>query len=242
MKHKFDLFWKDKDIIMLQKNIGYRFNHLDFLYQSLTHRSTNLSHNERLEFLGDSILNLIISKFLYDEFLSKNEGEMSRTRSNLVKEGTLSDIANQLGIGSFINLGLGEIKNHGFLKRSILSNALEAIIGAIFLDSGSNIKTIENVIMNWYRNHADLINLSRDEKDPKTKLQEHLQKFHLPLPKYELLKSVGYDHEKQFTIVCKVFGFRKSDHFITIGTGKKYKEAEKLAAKHMFDKIVNYHF
>ncbi|KIE63745.1 ribonuclease III [Candidatus Riesia pediculischaeffi] len=231
-------YCENEDVKILQDHIGYKFNNLKTLYRSLTHRSASFAHNERLEFLGDSVLNLIVTNFLYKRHPTCDEGRMSRIRSNLVKKNTLSEIAMELKIWKFIKLGSGEFRNQGFLKRSILSDTLEAVVGAIFLDSNS-MKETEITVLNWYHNRMDPVDLLKNKKDPKTELQEYLQKLHLPLPKYRFLSSTGHDHEKKFTISCQTYGFDKTNYLITVGIGKNCKEAEQSAAKDMFEKIIN---
>lgn len=218
-------------LIKLQKKIGYIFNNTKILKQTLTHRSANKKHNERMEFLGDAILNYVISNILYKNFPQIEEGNMSRIRSTLVNGYTLTKIAKKFTLGRYLNLGPGEIKNKGFQKESILANSIEALIGGIFLDS--NITTIEKIIFKWYKKKIENIYPNKTFKDPKTRLQEYLQKMNLPLPLYSLIKVEGKTHTQKFTIQCKI---NKKINSI-LGKGLSKKKAEQDAAKKMLIKL-----
>lgn len=213
-----------KEIKKLQKIINYKFNKIKLLDLALTHRSANKNHNERLEFLGDSILNFIITLSLYNKFPKINEGNMSRIRSKLVKENTLAQIARKFKIGEYLNLGNGEIKNKGFQKESILANTMEAIIGSIFLDSDYEIT--KKTILNWYQKRLNNILPEDKQKDPKTKLQEYLQSHKLSLPKYFIFKISGKSHNRKFSIHCKISCIEK----LIQGNGSSKKKAEQSAA------------
>lgn len=208
-----------------QKRIGYYFDNINILTQALTHRSANCKNNERLEFLGDSILNYIISYFLYRFSPSINEGNMSRIRSFLVCDNTLAAIAKEFNIGKYLNLGPGEFKNGGFNRVSILADAMEAIIGGIFLDS--NICTTRKLVLNWYKERLNKINPNDKNKDFKTRLQEHLQEKHLPLPMYFITQITGEAHAQKFTIHCKISEIKNP----IIGNGSSRREAEQAAAE-----------
>ncbi|MCR3755056.1 MAG: RNase III [Candidatus Westeberhardia cardiocondylae] len=213
----------------LQKKIGYFFEEKNFLFLSLTHRSASNLHNERLEFLGDSILNYVIANVLYKRFPSIDEGEMSRMRSILVCRNTLVEIAKRFKLGSYIFLGIGEIRNGGTRRESILANTIEALIGAIFLDS--DIKIIERLVIKWYSEHLLEIIPGKNQKDPKTRLQEYLQGNHLPLPVYILMDTKGEKHDQKFFIQCHVTGIKT----IIIGSASSRRKAEQIAA----EKIIN---
>ncbi len=206
----------------LQNKIKYKFKKKKILITCLTHRSYNKNHNEKLEFLGDSILNFIITKIIYNKFSYKEEGYMTRLRSNLVNKKNLFKIAKNIKLNKYIYLGNCEIKMNGQYKKSILANTLEAIIGGIFLDS-NNINIIENTIKYLFLNKTILFN--KNNKDPKTILQEYLQKYKISLPKYYVYNKKGKDHEKIFTVHCKI------NNKITKGKGKNKKKAEQIAAK-----------
>ncbi len=173
----------------LERKIGYRFNDIVLLKQALTHRSAATQHNERLEFLGDSILNFTIAEALYHQFPRCNEGELSRMRATLVREPTLAILARQFELGDYMSLGSGELKNGGFRRESILADCVEAIIGAMSLDQGLAVTT--QVIRNWYQQLLAEIKPGDNQKDAKTRLQEYLQGKHLPLPTYEVVNIQG---------------------------------------------------
>ncbi|PPI88938.1 ribonuclease III [Candidatus Pantoea edessiphila] len=209
----------------LQNKIGYTFIHLELLKQALTHRSANSKHNERLEFLGDSILNYVIANVLYHKFPSINEGDMSRMRATLVRGNTLAEMARKFDLGECLRLGTGELKSGGFRRESILADTVEAIIGGIFLDS--NIYTIEKLILSWYQTQLDEISPGDKQKDYKTRLQEFLQSRHLPLPTYLMVMVRGEAHDQEFTIHCQVSGINEP----IVGVGFSRRKAEQAAAK-----------
>ncbi len=185
----------------LEKKITYKFTNIELLKQALTHKSNNIDNNERLEFLGDSVLNLVIAKYVYNKFTSINEGQLTRLRSSLVKGETLCIIANELNLGDVLILGKGELKTGGASRCSILEDALEALFGAILLDS--NFEVTEKVILYVYENRLKNIN-PNVVKDYKTKLQEYLQKYKLSLPKYSLISTVGDDNNALHTVLCQL--------------------------------------
>ncbi|WP_343153926.1 ribonuclease III [Buchnera aphidicola (Mindarus keteleerifoliae)] len=215
----------------LQKILGYRFKNKELLILALTHRSASSQHNERLEFLGDSILSFIIANALYKHFPHINEGDMSRIRASLVCGHALASIAYEFDLGEYLQLGQGELKSGGFKRESILANTVEALIGAIFLDS--NINKIEKLILNWYRNKLKKINPINTQKDPKTRLQEYLQAKHLPLPSYLIVKVYGEAHNQLFTINCEISGINEN----LIGVGVSRRKAEQDAAQHALIKL-----
>ncbi|EMK7409138.1 ribonuclease III, partial [Escherichia coli] len=157
----------------LQRKLGYTFNHQELLQQALTHRSASSKHNERLEFLGDSILSYVIANALYHRFPRVDEGDMSRMRATLVRGNTLAELAREFELGECLRLGPGELKSGGFRRESILADTVEALIGGVFLDS--DIQTVEKLILNWYQTRLDEISPGDKQKDPKTRLQEYLQ-------------------------------------------------------------------
>ena len=193
----------------LERKIGYRFNNIALLKQALTHRSAATQHNERLEFLGDSILNFTIAEALYHQFPRCNEGELSRMRATLVREPTLAILARQFELGDYMSLGSGELKSGGFRRESILADCVEAIIGAMSLDQGLAVTT--QVIRNWYQQLLAEIKPGDNQKDAKTRLQEYLQGKHLPLPTYEVVNIQGEAHCQIFTVECKVKSVDKVD-------------------------------
>ncbi|WP_343184196.1 ribonuclease III [Buchnera aphidicola (Ceratovacuna keduensis)] len=219
------------EIKKIEKTIGYIFNKKELLKQALTHRSASNKHNERLEFLGDSILSFIIANALYKCFPLVNEGDMSRMRATLVRGNTLAQIAHKFDLGEYLKLGQGELKSGGFRRESILSNTVEALIGSIFLDS--NIKITEKLILKWYYNRLKHINPEDTKKDPKTRLQEFLQSKHLPLPTYFIIQVYGEAHSQLFTIRCKIYGVKNN----IVGIGASRRKAEQDAAKRALLKL-----
>jgi ribonuclease-3 len=209
----------------LMRKIGYVFKEPAFLRQALTHRSHAEANNERLEFLGDSILNFLISAELYQRFPRLDEGELSRLRASLVKGETLAVIAQELGLGEYLQLGPGELKSGGFRRPSILADAFEALIAAIYLDS--NIGQCQIFIRTFFaKKLADLSVLSH-QKDPKTALQEYLQAKKMPLPQYLLLNTSGEDHEQQFELKCIVEGVAHE----SLAVSSSRRQAEQIAAE-----------
>ncbi|MBS9422496.1 ribonuclease III [Photorhabdus luminescens] len=209
----------------LQRKLGYTFDQHDLLIQALTHRSASSKHNERLEFLGDSILSFVIANALYHRFPRVDEGDMSRMRATLVRGNTLAELAREFELGECLRLGPGELKSGGYRRESILADTVEALIGAIFLDS--DIQTIERIILRWYETRLNEISPGDKQKDPKTRLQEYLQGHHLPLPSYLVVMVRGEAHDQEFTIHCQVSGIELP----VKGTGSSRRKAEQAAAE-----------
>lgn len=216
----------------LQKKLGYQFETLDYLTQALTHRSAASKNNERLEFLGDSILNFTIGKALYDKFPKADEGELSRMRAALVREQTLAVIARQFELGEYLKLGAGELKSGGFRRESILSDCVEAIIAAIYLDKGME-PAMERIYV-WYETFLAEITPGEAQKDPKTRLQEFLQGRKLPLPEYEVIDIKGEAHNQTFKVTCKVQGIEE----IFTGQGTSRRKAEQNVAEKVLTQIM----
>ena len=217
----------------LQKNISYQFNNIDLLKQALTHRSVSKNNNERLEFLGDSILGCVISRELYQRFPLIDEGQLSRLRSNLVKGQTLAKLAKTINLSETLVLGQGELKSGGFRRESIQADAFEAILGAIFLDS--DYLTVSSVVLKLYE---DLLNDASPEdslKDFKTQLQELLQKKGYSLPQYELIKTKGQDHDAIFYVRCIV-----SEYDLEVEReAKSIKRAEQACAESLLERLAS---
>ncbi|AWK43019.1 ribonuclease III [Photorhabdus laumondii subsp. laumondii] len=209
----------------LQRKLGYTFDQYDLLIQALTHRSASSKHNERLEFLGDSILSFVIANALYHRFPRVDEGDMSRMRATLVRGNTLAELAREFELGECLRLGPGELKSGGYRRESILADTVEALIGAIFLDS--DIQSIERIILSWYETRLNEISPGDKQKDPKTRLQEYLQGHHLPLPSYLVVMVRGEAHDQEFTIHCQVSGIEQP----VKGTGSSRRKAEQAAAE-----------
>ncbi|KMW73623.1 ribonuclease III [Photorhabdus luminescens subsp. luminescens] len=209
----------------LQRKLGYTFDQHDLLIQALTHRSASSKHNERLEFLGDSILSFVIANALYHRFPRVDEGDMSRMRATLVRGNTLAELAREFELGECLRLGPGELKSGGYRRESILADTVEALIGAIFLDS--DIQMVERIILRWYETRLNEISPGDKQKDPKTRLQEYLQGHHLPLPSYLVVMVRGEAHDQEFTIHCQVSGIDQP----VKGTGSSRRKAEQAAAE-----------
>jgi ribonuclease-3 len=211
---------------------GYQFRQTNLLEQALTHRSYSRQlNNERLEFLGDSILNLIISRHIYERFGAADEGDLSRIRASLVKEETLAQVARQIDLGDYIHLGGGELKSGGFRRASILSDALEALIGAIYLDS-DYVQT-EAAVLQLYQEQLQNVDAAANLRDPKTRLQEHLQANKNSLPSYQVEKITGKSHDQVFTVSCKLTDLDMQSN----GKGSSRKKAEQQAAQKILDKL-----
>jgi ribonuclease-3 len=216
----------------LQQKINYQFKDVSLLKLALTHRSTGKNNNERLEFLGDSILGLVISRELYKRFDHVDEGKLSRLRSHLVRGQTLAQLALDLELSNILILGSGELKSGGYRRESIQADAVEAVFGAVFLDS--DFETINRVILDLYQTLLNEINPNDSLKDPKTQLQEYLQKRSNTLPSYELVKTVGKDHNAVFTVNCIL-----KDQAMQIDqSAKSIKKAEQSCAQILLDKLI----
>ena len=214
-----------KELKILEKSIKYKFKDDNLLTLAMTHRSHSGNNNERLEFLGDSILNFVVADLLFKKFNDLNEGDLSRLRSQLVKEEPLSKLGNGLKIGDFLNLGVGELKSSGWRRPSILADAFEALIGAIFIDGG--MKSAYKFIEYSYAELIEKINPKEIYKDPKTILQEFLQAQKIALPNYEVINVEGEAHNQLFTVTCVVSKFDVKVE----GGGRSRKIAEQEAAK-----------
>jgi ribonuclease-3 len=213
----------------LEKTLQYRFQDALLLQQALTHRSASNRNNERLEFLGDAVLDFVVSEVVYEAHPEAPEGDLSKLRASLVKDESLAELALELGLGEYLILGSGERKTGGHRRESILADALEAIFGAVFLDSGFEAakRLINRVYEERYR---DLPNIG-DLRDPKTRLQEWLQARKMALPAYELVDVSGEDHKRRFAVTCTVV--EKSA--VTHGESTTRRKAEQKAARKMID-------
>ncbi len=208
----------------LQRKLGYTFTNQELLHLALTHRSASGKHNERLEFLGDSILSFVVADALYHQFPKVDEGDMSRMRAALVRGNTLAELAREFELGDYLRLGPGELKSGGFRRESILSDTVEAIIGAVYLDTG--LEPVRQLILQWYQQRLEEICPGDRQKDPKTRLQEYLQGRRLPLPVYHVMQVRGEAHDQEFTIHCSVEGMAQP----VIGVGSSRRKAEQAAA------------
>ncbi|MBU3735657.1 MAG: ribonuclease III [Methylobacterium sp.] len=186
----------------LSRRLGYSFTRNALLQQALTHRSHGQTNNERLEFLGDGILNCVVASLLYQRFPELPEGDLSRLRAHLVKESTLSDIAQSLSLGEALRLGEGEMKSGGWRRPSLLADALEAVIGAVFLDGGFPLA--QDLVSRLYAPMLENLDPRSIGKDPKTLLQEYLQGRKIALPEYALLATEGEAHCQTFRVECRI--------------------------------------
>lgn len=213
----------------LEMKINYTFNNPELLQMALTHRSKGIEHNERLEFLGDAVVNFVIAKILYDRFPDATEGELSRWRAALVNRDTLAELAKKYDIGPHLVLGPGEVRSGGHERHSILSCAIEAIIGAVYLDGG--FETVNGCIAECFNELVSSLSDAHDHKDPKTLLQEHLQANRMPLPVYSVKDIEGEAHQQIFVVTCTVDGVNKE----TVGRGTSRRRAEQDAAQAMLE-------
>lgn len=203
--------------------LGYAFRDARLLDEALTHRSATGHNNERLEFLGDAILNFVIAAELYRRYPQATEGELSRLRATLVKRDTLAGLARGLTLGEYLHLGSGELKSGGFRRDSILADALEAVFGAVYLDS--DMATCQHLILQLYRAPLTDLPTAAELKDPKTRLQEYLQAQQRGLPVYSVVAVTGEAHAQSFTVECRV------DQLRTVAVGSSRRRAEQEAAR-----------
>jgi len=223
---RFIFIMQTEAIYCLEKTLGYTFIDRARLIMAITHRSCRGNNNERLEFLGDAILSFVIAEYLFDRFPAAKEGQLTRLRSRIVKGVTLAEIARELNIGDYLNLGSGELKSGGFRRQSILADAMEAIIGAVYLDGG--MVSCKKAIYKCFGNRLENLNFGDGEdKDGKTLLQEYLQSRKKSLPVYEMVAMEGQSHELTFVVKCWV-----SDVECQIGKGASRRLAEQNAAVH----------
>lgn len=222
---------KEQELKRLEKRIGYQFSDFSLLKQALTHRSALGLHNERLEFLGDSILSFVISTDLYKRFPKVDEGDLSRMRATLVCGKMLSEVGREFVLSDCLILGPGELKSGGFRRDSIIADGVEAIIGAVFLDS--DIDTTNNLVLGWFNSRLNNIQPGISQKDPKTRLQEHLQSRKQALPLYEVLNVKGEAHNQQFTMNCQIEGMDPVQ-----GKGTSRRKAEQVAAQVMLTALL----
>lgn len=208
----------------LSRKLGYQFNNPKLLQMALTHRSKSDENNERLEFLGDSIVNFVIAEALYHKFPNAQEGDLSRFRASFINRDTLGELASDFELGRYLILGAGELKSGGAKRISIISCAIEAIIGAIYLDGGFE-KTRE-CLLRWYEPLFASMKSNKSRKDPKTELQEFLQSRRMALPIYNVESIEGESHNQTFVVSCAV----ESVAEVVTGKGSSRRRAEQDAA------------
>lgn len=208
----------------LERKLGYSFKDQGLMVLALTHRSFAGRNNERLEFLGDAILNFVAGEALFQRFPQAREGQLSRLRARLVKGETLAVLARGFELGEYLRLGSGELKSGGFRRESILADALEALIGAIYLDAGMD--AARERVLDWLTGELDGLTLVDTNKDPKTRLQEFLQSRACELPRYEVVDVQGEPHCRTFMVECQVALLNEK----TLGQGGSRRIAEQVAA------------
>jgi ribonuclease-3 len=215
----------------LERLLGYQFKDQRLLVQALTHRSHSATHNERFEFLGDSILNFTVAAILFHRLQREDEGDLSRIRASLVKQATLADIAHRLELPQFLRLGEGELKSGGFRRPSILADALEAILAAVYLDS--DVPSVQAVIEGLYTPLLDSVDFNTLGKDAKTLLQEILQGRKFALPVYNVVATTGAAHDQQFEVECFIAELDMRSQ----ASGSSRRAAEQAAARNMLDAL-----
>ncbi len=208
----------------LERKLGYSFRDRSLMQLALTHRSFASRNNERLEFLGDAVLNFVVGEALFQRFPDAHEGQLSRLRARLVRGETLAQLARVFDLGEFLRLGSGELKSGGFRRESILADTTEALIGAIYLDTGMD--AARERVLAWLEPHLSGLTLVDNHKDPKTRLQEYLQARSGDLPLYEVVDVQGEPHCRTFFVTCKVVLLNE----LTRGQGASRRIAEQVAA------------
>ena len=211
----------------MQKRLEYTFINPKMLVQALTHRSFSSDHNERIEFLGDSVLNLAVAGLLFEKLGNLPEGDLSRARANLVKQDTLYQVAVSLGLPDLLRLGEGEAKSGGQKRPSILADALEAVIGAVYLDAGFDVAS--KLVRRLFNDVEINATMQAIGKDPKTELQEWLQGRKMSLPIYRIVGTEGAAHKQTFDIECEIVEYRRAER----GTGNSRRAGEQAAASVM---------
>jgi len=215
----------------LQKRLGYRFTQQSLLARALTHRSFGSDHNERLEFLGDAVLNLAVSGLLFERFSGSDEGDLTRVRAHLVREDSLHRVALHLGLPEVLRLSEGEARGGGAQRPSILADAFEAVLGAVFLDGG--FAQAEAVVQALFGEVIQFTEVESWSKDPKTELQEWLQARRFAVPVYRIVATRGQAHAQTFDVECAVPALRLAEH----GEGKSRRAAEQEAAKRLLEAL-----
>jgi ribonuclease-3 len=219
----------------LMQQIGYTFKDEALLESALRHRSMGAHNNERLEFLGDSILNFVIATELYAKFTNASEGQLTRMRAHFICEDMLAEIARACNLGNHIILGAGEQRTGGHQRASILADALEAIIGAIYLDLNGDMMQVQHVVLQWYVDKFEVFDNKKllHYKDPKTVLQELMQAKKLNLPEYTIIKIEGERHDQTFHVECKIEMLEQP----IVGVGNSRRKAEQMAAEQILEKL-----
>ncbi len=216
----------------LANQLNLPFQHLALFEQALTHRSAGSINNERLEYLGDAVLGMVIAHRLYRRFPQASEGQLSRLRSLLVRRQTLAEIGAEIQLSKYLLMGAGELRAGGQSRDSTLADAVEAILGATYLELGND--AVEQLIDHLFLQRLQKLSLEQCEKDPKTRLQEHLQSHNLPLPDYEVISVSGKQHQQRFSVKCRVRALKME----AVGSGLSRRKAEQDAARKMLEELV----
>lgn len=222
-----------QDIKYLEQSINYYFSNKKLLTKAITHRSYSDNNNERLEFLGDALLSIIIAEKLFFSFPELTEGDLTRSRASLVKGDTLYKLSQDFKINNYILLGDGELKSGGLQRKSIMADCIEAVIAAIYLDS--DFDNCKKIVLNWYEKYFEDDSVIEFKKDPKSILQEWLQARQYDLPDYNLVSESGKAHDKTFIVGCSIEKF----NIITEAKAKSRRKAEQLAASKAMQQIEN---
>lgn len=215
----------------LVRRLDYEFTKPELLDQALTHRSAAALNNERLEYMGDALLDFVVAEALYFRFEQADEGQLSRLRAGLVKKESLADIARDLELGDYLTLGAGELRSGGHARDSILADAVEAIIAAVYLDGG--IEAVKGLVLQLFDTKLAAITPNQMLKDPKTRLQEFLQARKQALPEYGVVDVTGNQHAQTFRVSCRVTALSRE----TIGSGVSRRKAEQQAAENMLSEL-----
>ncbi len=215
----------------LAKQLDLDFQQIALFEQALTHRSAGSVNNERLEYLGDAVLGMVIANRLYQRFPQASEGELSRLRSLLVRRQTLAEIGAEIQLSKYLVMGAGELRSGGQSRDSTLADAVEAILGAAYLELGSD--GVEKLIDHLFLQRLQRLTLEQCEKDPKTRLQEHLQSLNLPLPEYEVLSVSGKQHQQRFSVKCRVKALKQE----ALGSDMSRRKAEQDAARQLLEEL-----
>jgi ribonuclease-3 len=217
----------------LADQLGYVFRDNARLEEALSHRSARGRSYERLEFLGDAVLNFVVAETLFERFPKAGEGQLTRLRARLVRRETLAEVAREIGLGAHLRLGGGELKSGGRDRESILADALEAVLAAVYQDGG--VEACRAVIARLFDERIGAVSLSDNIKDPKTRLQEYLQAQQLPLPEYEVVEMAGAAHQRRFTVQCHVSALERE----VVGRGPSRRKAEQEAAARALELLEN---
>jgi len=221
------------DLSRLEKSLDYQFQNSVLLKEAVTHRSASAKNNERLEFLGDSILNFVIAAELYTRYPASSEGDLSRLRASLVNKEGLFLVSQDLNLGSYLILGSGELKSGGYRRNSILADTVEAVFGAVYMDS--DLERCRILILQLYHEQLENVPDADSLKDPKTKLQELLQSRKLGLPEYNVIEIVGKAHNQQFTVNCSI----NKLELTTQGSASNRRKAEQQAADNIIPLVLD---